>query len=62
MPEIYCNNRISACVMDSKLCAIPLDDFEFQIDNAAPQVIGAVHNTAEQHLSRPFTDIIARQP
>ena len=48
------------CKIDRwRLCAVALNDFEFQVDDAAAQVLGPIHNPTKQHLRRALANIVA---
>lgn len=44
-----------------RLRAFALDDLEFEVDDAAAQMVGSIHDATEQHLRRAFADVVARQ-
>src|SRR5215208_5584073 len=42
--------------------ALPLDDFELQVDDAAAEMVSAIQDAAEKHLRRALADVVAGQP
>jgi hypothetical protein len=44
------------------LRAVALNDLELKVDDAAAKVFRAIHDAAQEHLSGPFSDIVARKP